>query len=90
MSTSHILRGGGVKAPHSYGDCYEIWEPLPPVNFRACPGLYRDSLLSYLLSLEVFKFVFGKEDLPFKIQGNTAYVVKATFRYKLRRVTRKE
>ena len=25
--------------PHSCADCLEIWEPPPPGNLRACPGL---------------------------------------------------
>jgi len=25
--------------PPSCADCFEIWEPHPPGNLRACPGL---------------------------------------------------
>jgi hypothetical protein len=31
----------------SCADCFEIWEPHPPGNLRACPGLYRDCFTSY-------------------------------------------
>jgi len=36
----------------SYADCHEIWQPHPPGNLRASPGLYRDS----------FNFTFINED----------------------------
>jgi hypothetical protein len=36
-------RGVGLTTlPPSWADCLEIWEPHPPGNLRACPGLYRD------------------------------------------------
>ena len=28
--------------PHSGVDCFEIWEPQPPGNLRACSGLQWD------------------------------------------------
>ena len=41
-------------------DCLEIWEPHPPGNHRACPGLYRDSFTVGL------PFYYTK-DLPARI-----------------------
>ena len=33
---------GLTTLPPSCAICREIWEPQPPGNLRACPGLYRD------------------------------------------------
>jgi len=30
---------GLTNLPLSCADCFEIWEPQPPGNFRSCPGL---------------------------------------------------
>jgi hypothetical protein len=35
----------------SCADCHEIWEPQPPGNFAACPGLYRDSFTLVVISI---------------------------------------
>jgi len=45
MSTKNIAWGkegrcvGLTTLPPSCADCLEIWEPQPPGNFWACPGL---------------------------------------------------
>jgi len=45
MSTRNISWGKGGRCVgltallHSCADCLEIWEPQPPGNLRACPGL---------------------------------------------------
>ena len=36
--------------PPSRAECPEIWEPQPPRTIRACPGLSRAYLLTYLLT----------------------------------------
>jgi hypothetical protein len=49
MSTRNIPWGGEggryvglTTLPPSCADCLEIWDPQPPGNLRACPGLYRN------------------------------------------------
>ena len=62
MSTSNISYGGKdgrsvglTTLPPSCADCLEIYEPQPPGNLRACPGLYRDSLtLAFTRSKKAF------------------------------------
>jgi len=46
MNTRNISWGGKggwciglTNLPPTCVDCLEIWEPQPPVTFRACPGL---------------------------------------------------
>jgi len=45
MSTRNIPGGKGGRCvglktlPPSFADCLEMWEPQPPRNFWACPGL---------------------------------------------------
>ena len=52
MSTRNISWGKGgrclglTKLPSSCADYLEIWEPHPPGNLRACPGLYRNCFTS--------------------------------------------
>jgi len=43
----YFLGGKGCRClglttlPHSYADCFEIWESQPPGTLRACPELYK-------------------------------------------------
>jgi len=39
----------GLTLPPLCADCHEIWEPQPPGNLRACPGLPRDCFSSLLI-----------------------------------------
>jgi hypothetical protein len=43
---------GLITLPPSCADCLEIWEPQPPGNLRACPGLVMGLL--YLLPCSSF------------------------------------
>jgi hypothetical protein len=36
--------------PPSCDDCLEFWKPQPPETIRACPGLYRESLMICVLN----------------------------------------
>jgi hypothetical protein len=46
----------GVKAtdpknlPPSCADCLEFWKPQPPEALRACPSLYRESVIICVLN----------------------------------------
>jgi len=49
FSTIKLLRRSVRKVdnlPPSLADCFELWEPQPPVTLATCPGLYRDCLPS--------------------------------------------
>jgi hypothetical protein len=58
VSNRNVYQGFllGVKAtnpttlPPSCADCLEFWKPQPPEALRACSGLYRESLMIYVLS----------------------------------------
>jgi len=40
---------GLTTLPSLCADCFEIWEPPSPGTLCACPGMYRDCLIFYLL-----------------------------------------
>jgi len=60
-----VGKDGGVgltTLPPACADCFEIWEPQPPGNVRACPVLYSDCF-NFTFLFGIFSTIFDQSPL---------------------------
>ena len=64
MSNRNISWGKGGRClglttlPPSCADCFEIWEPQPPGNLRACPGCNGIVYILLVIMLYILRWIF--------------------------------
>ena len=54
--------------PPSYAHCDDVWEPQPPGNVRACPGLSWDCF-TFTFTLILYIFRWERYAVSLNLQG---------------------